>query len=88
MAGRGSRCTNPIVADSGSYTTKLWHGHVWVYLQGLERGQRIALREKRLPTGTLRIILQDDGQLEIHHAVDETAVCSTKPCGTETVGVD
>ena len=88
--GGVSRYTNQIVADSGSYTTKMWHGHAWVYLQGLERGQRIAipLREKRLPTGTLRIILQDDGQVEIHHAVDETAVCSARPCGTETVGVD
>ena len=88
--GGVSHCTNQIVADSGSYATKMWHGRAWVYLQGMERGQRIAipLREKRLPTGTLRIILRDNGQVEIHHAVDETTVCSTRPCGTETVGVD
>ena len=60
------------------------------HLQGLERGQRIAipLRGTRLPTGTLRIILQDDGQVAVHSAVDEDTACSTKPCGTATVGVD
>ena len=63
--GGTSHCTNQIVADAGSYTTKVWHGRVWVYLQGMERGQRIAipLRGTHLPTGTLRIILQDDGQV-------------------------
>jgi hypothetical protein len=32
-------------------------------------------------TGTLRILLQDNGQVEIHYAVDEEQVCSTRPCG-------
>ena len=83
-------CTNQIVADTGSYTTKVWHGRAWVYLQGLERGQRIAipLRGTHLPTGTLRIILQDDGQMAVHYAIDETAACSTKPCGDGELGVD
>ena len=31
---------------------------------------------------------QANGQVEIHHAVDEDAVCSTRPCGPATVGVD
>ena len=35
--------TNQIVADAGSYTTKVWHDRTWVYLQSLERGQRIAI---------------------------------------------
>ena len=85
-----SHCTNQIVADTDSYTAKVWHGRAWIYLQGLERGQRIAipLRGTRLPTGTLRIILQDDGQVAVHSAVDEDTACSTKPCGTATVGVD
>ena len=88
--GGSSHCTNQIVADAGSYTAKVWHGRAWVYLQGLERGQRIAipLRGTHLPTGTLRIILQDDGQVAIHYAIDETAVCSTKPCGDGELGVD
>ncbi len=88
--GGTSRVTNQIVADTGSYTTKVWHGRAWVYLQGLERGRRIAipLRGTHLPTGTLRIILQDDGQVAVHYAIDETAVCSTKPCGEGELGVD
>ena len=85
-----SHVTNQIVADAGSYTTKVWHDRAWVYLQGLERGQRIAipLKGTHLPSGTLRILLRDHGQVEVHYAVDETQVCSTRPCGETTVGVD
>ena len=88
--GGRSHVTNQIVADAGSYTTKVWHGRAWVYLQGLERGQRIAipLKGTHLPSGTLRILLRDHGQVEIHYAVDEEQVCSTRPCGEATVGVD
>jgi len=85
-----SHVTNQIVADAGSYTTKVWHDRAWVYLQGLERGQRIAipLKGTHLPSGTLRILLRDHGQVEVHYAVGETQVCSTRPCGAATVGVD
>ena len=88
--GGRSHVTNQIVADAGSYTTKVWHDRAWVYLQGLERGQRIAipLKGTHLPSGTLRILLRDNGQVEVHYAVDETRVCSTRPCGEATVGVD
>ena len=88
--GGRSHVTNQIMADSGSYTTKVWNGRAWVYLQGLERGQRIAipLKGRHLPSGTLRIILHPNGQLAVHYAVDENAVCSTRPCGDATVGVD
>ena len=88
--GGQSRVTNQIVADAGSYTTKVWHGRAWIHLQCLERGRRIAipLKGTHLPSGTLRILLQANGQVEIHHAVDEEAVCSTRPCGDATVGVD
>ena len=88
--GGRSHVTNQIVADSGSYTTKVWKGRAWVYLQGMERGQRIAipLKGTHLPSGTLRIILQPNGQVSVHYAVDETEVCSTRPCGDATVGVD
>ena len=88
--GGRSHVTNQIVADAGSYTTKVWHDRAWVYLQGLERGQRIAipLKGTHLPSGTLRILLRDNGQVEVHYAVDETQVCSTRPCGKATVGVD
>ncbi|MYC62277.1 MAG: hypothetical protein F4X16_05510 [Caldilineaceae bacterium SB0661_bin_34] len=82
--------TNRIVSDAGSYTTKVRHGRVWVYLQSLERGQRIPLpfKGEYLPTGILRLLLQPNGQVEFHHAVDEDTVCSTRPCGADTVGVD
>ena len=88
--GGRSHVTNQIVADSGSYTVKLWHGRAWVHLQSPERGQRIAipLKDSRLPSGTLRIILQDNGQVAIHYAIDEAQVCSTRPGGSGTVGVD
>ncbi|MCE2466634.1 MAG: hypothetical protein J4G06_01325 [Caldilineaceae bacterium] len=88
--GGRSHVTNQIVADSGSYTTKAWHGRAWLHLQSMERGQRIAipLKGDRLPTGTLRIILQDNGQVAVHYAIDETQACSTKPGGSGTVGVD
>ena len=71
--GGRSHVMNRIVADAGSYITKVWHGRAWVYLQGLERGQRIAipLKGTHLPSGTLRILLQPNGQVEIHYAVDE-----------------
>ena len=88
--GGRSHVTNQIVADTGSYTTKVWHGRAWVHLQSLERGQRIAipLKGTHLPSGTLRILLRDNGQVEVHYAVDEEQVCSTRPCGEATVGVD
>ena len=55
----------------------------WVYLQSLERGQRIAipLKGTHLPSGTLRILLQAT-------AGGTTVSCSTRPCGEATVGVD
>ncbi len=88
--GGQSHVTNQIVADAGSYTTKVWHGRAWIHLQSLERGQRIAipLKGTHLPSGTLRILLRDNGQVEVHYAVDEEQVCSTRPCGEATVGVD
>ena len=88
--GGRSHGTNQIVADAGSYTTKVWHGRAWSHLQSLERGQRIAipLKGTHLPSGTLRIVLQANGQVAAHHAMDEEQVCSTKPYGQGTVDVD
>ena len=84
------RCQKRSWPTKNSYTTKVWHGRAWVYLQSLERGQRIAipLKGSHLSTGALRILLQPNGQVEIHHAADEDAVCGTRPCGVATVGVD
>lgn len=46
----------------------------------------IPLKATHLLSGTLRNLLQDNGQVEIHHAVDEEQVCSTRPCGQVVVG--
>ena len=56
----------------------------------MERGQRIAipLKGTHLSSGTLHILLQDNGQEEVHYAVAEDEVCSTRPCGRGTVDVD
>ena len=64
--GGSSHCTNRIVADNSSYTAKVWKGRTRVHLQGMARGQRMAipLRGTHLPTGPLRIILQDGSQIE------------------------
>ena len=88
--GGTSRVTNQIVLEPEAYTAQVRHGRAWVHIQGMERGQRIAipLREKHTPSGQLRIILQDNGQLEIHYSVNEEDACSTHPGGSETVGVD
>ena len=88
--GGTSRVTNQIVLEPGAYTAKVRHGRAWVHMQGMERGRRIAipLRESIPPSGQLRILLQNDGPLAIHHAVDEEDACSTQPGGSETVGVD
>ena len=88
--GGTSRVKNQIVLEPGTYTAKVRHGRAWVHMQGMERGQRIAipLREKHTPSGQLRILLQDDGQVEVHYSVNEEDACSTHPGGSETVGVD
>ena len=88
--GGRARVANQIVAAAGSYTTPVWHGRGWVYLQSLEYGQRTAipLKGTHLPSGSLRILLQDNSQVEIHHAVAEEQVCSTRPYGPATIGVD
>ena len=41
---------------------------------------------QHLLSGTLRNLLQDNGQVEIHHAVDEEQVCSTRSGGQTAVG--
>ena len=54
----------------------------------LKRSRRItiSLKATHLLSGTLCNLLQDNGQVEIHHAVDEEQICGTRPCGQATVG--
>ena len=82
--------TNQIVPAPGAYTAKVRRGRAWVYMQGMERGRRIAIPHKdtHLPSGTHRIILQPNGQVAIHCAVDEGQVCSARPCGDAIESMD
>ena len=43
---------------------------------------------RKVPTGILRLIGQDDGQEDIPHAPAEDTACSPKPCGTAATGPD
>jgi IS605 OrfB family transposase len=80
---------NQIILDTDCYNTFNRNNKVWVAVMSLERGNRIAipLNTNIHPSGTLRLILRN-GKVEIHYAIDEESVCSTKPCGNKTIGVD
>jgi len=62
---------NQIIVRSDNYTTFQLGGHAWIKIPGLSKGQRIAipLNTPVEPTGTLRIILQDDDRIEVHYTV-------------------
>ena len=64
--GRTSRGTHRIVPEPNAYETQVRHGRTWVYVKGVARGERLAvpLGGTRVPTGNLRLILQDDGRVE------------------------
>ena len=84
-----TRVDNQIVLESAMYTSFEHNGRIWLKVQSLERGQRMAIpTDANKPfTGNLRLILRD-GVVEIHHTRDEADVCSTKPCGAATIGID
>ena len=42
----------------------------------------------QVPTGILRLILQDDGQVDIPYAPAENTAGSPKPCGTAAIRLD
>jgi IS605 OrfB family transposase len=80
---------NQIVLDSDCYAAFERDGQAWIKVMSLERGKRIAipLNTNRLPSGTLRLILRG-GRVEVHYAVEAEEVCSVRPAGEETVGID
>lgn len=80
---------NQIILDAGSYNTFVQGGKAWVAAQSLETRQRVAipLNTTHAPTGTLRLILRDN-KVEIHYAIEAHKACSTRSCGTGTLGVD
>lgn len=78
---------NQIIVRSDNYTTFDLGGRVWIKMPGLVKGQRIAIALNTTvePTGTLRLILEDDDRIEVHYTVD---VELKQDCGTQTLGVD
>jgi len=80
---------NQIVLDPELYNVFELGGKAWIKVMSLERGKRIAipLNTTVAPSGTLRLILKDN-RVEVHYSVDSVDVCSIKPCGEDTVGVD
>ena len=81
--------TNQIILDTDCYTGFERKGTAWIDVMSLIHGQRIAipLSTNRVPFGTLRLIIKND-KVEIHYAIEEDDVCSTRPCGQNVVGVD
>lgn len=81
--------SNQIILEPIMYTSFAHNGIVWLKVQTLEKGKRIALPTDAAEpfTGNLRLILKD-GKVEIHYTKDDTEVCSTKPCGDGTIGID
>ena len=85
---RGKNHThNQIVVRSDNYTTLVRNNRVWLRVPSLVRYKRIAipLNTSVAPTGTLRISIRNDGEVEIHYAIDEEI---TDSCGDQTLGVD
>jgi len=81
--------SNQIVIEPLMYTSFAHNGLVWLKVQTLEKGKRVALPTDAAEpfTGNLRLILKA-GKVAIHYSKDDTEVCSTKPCGDATIGID
>lgn len=86
--GGRSDVTNRIVANAGSYITQARTGMAVSAKSRTRPAHDHPLKGTHLPSGTLRILLQNNGQVELHHAVDEEQVCSARPRGQAMVGVD
>jgi IS605 OrfB family transposase len=80
---------NQIVLDMGCYTAEVIDGKACVSMTGLvpRKRIRIPLTTDRVPTGTLRLIL-NDGRVAVHYCVEAEGNCVTRPCGDKTLGVD
>ena len=86
--GGRSDVTNRIVADAGSCIARARTGMAVSAKSRTRPAHDHLLKGTHLPFGTLRILLQNNGQVELHHAVDEEQVCSARPRGQAMVGVD
>lgn len=84
-----TKVNNQIVLDTGCYKAFTHEGRAWIEVMSLVPRKRLAipLRTRREPSGALRLIIKDN-RVEVHYAVDATEACSTRPCGTQALGVD
>jgi IS605 OrfB family transposase len=85
-----TKVRNQIVLDAQSYTTTVVNSKACLHVMGLIPRKRvlIPLTTSRLPSGMLRLILKDNGRIEVHHMVDVLENCVTRPHGDKTLGVD
>jgi IS605 OrfB family transposase len=81
---------NQIVLDCQCYTTFERNGRMWIKVTSLVPLKRLAIPLKygKAIEGTIRLILRDDGEVEIHHAVVETEACVSRSCGDKEIGLD
>jgi IS605 OrfB family transposase len=82
--------SNQIVFDCQGYATFERGGRMWIKVTSLVPMKRIAIPLKygSAIEGTIRLILRNDGEVEIHHAVVETDACVSRPCGGKEIGLD
>jgi hypothetical protein len=81
---------NQIVLDCQCYSTFKHGGRMWIKVTSLVPMKRIAIPLKygMAIEGTIRLILRDDGEVQIHHAVVEAEACVSRPCGEQELGLD
>ena len=78
-----------IILDNQCYKAFLHNGRGWIEVMSLEPRKRIAipLNTTHLPSGTLRLIIQDDSA-KVHYTIEADLACSTRECGERKVGID
>lgn len=82
--------SNQIVFDCQCYATFDLDGRMWIKVTSLVPRKLLAIPLKygQPIEGTIRLILRDDGEVEIHHAVVEAEACASRPCGDKELGLD
>lgn len=82
--------SNQIVLDCQCYATFQRGGRMWIKVTSLTPRKLLAIPLKygQSIEGTIRLILREDGEVEIHHAVVEAEACVSRPCGQKEIGLD
>ncbi len=84
-----TKVSNQIILNSDMYKSFVKNGQAWISVMSLEARKRIAipLNTSECPSRTIRLISRA-GKVEVHYSTDAKESCSTKTCGSKTVGVD